>query len=303
MDDLDKINAGKTNAGKINARKTIVAEPVLRHGPFPSRIESGRIEPHRIAAYAAATGDQTAAVLTGDAVPATYPVILAFGAQEAANSDLPAAAWQQAYGAVHGAHDIVLHRPLVPDECLQTWAQISAIRTVRPGTQVVLHIEQRDNDGTIVVEQWWTTVLLGLHTMADMGLSPQDHRFPDPARLNPIGEATHHIDKQVAHRYAEVSGDWSAHHFDISAARASGFDFLFTHGLCTMAICTHRVLGIAGVDDPRRVSRVAVRFASPTPLGSDLAVDVFRIDERAWAFEATCKGVKTISHGRLELLS
>jgi acyl dehydratase len=288
MDDLDKINAGKT----------IVAEPVLRHGPF-----AGRIEPDRVAAYAAATGDQTAAVLAGDAVPAVYPVILAFGAQQAANSDLPPAAWQQAYGGVHGAHDIVLHRPLVLGEYLQTWSQISAIRTVRPGTQVVLHIEQRDNDGTIVVEQWWTTVLLGLHEMADRGVPPDDHRVPDAARLNPIGKATHQVDEQVAHRYAEVSGDWSAHHFDIAAARASGFDFLFTHGLCTMAICAHRVLGIVGVDDPGRVSRVAVRFASPTPLGSDLAIDVFRIDEWAWAFEATCKGVKTVSHGRLELRS
>jgi acyl dehydratase len=278
--------------------KALVAEPVLRHGPF-----AGRIEPGRIAAYAAATGDQSAAALTGAAVPAVFPVILAFGAQQAANGDLPAAAWQQAYGGVHGAHDIVLHRPLIPGESLQTWSLISAIRTVRAGTQVVLHIDQRDLNGALVVEQWWTTVLLGLHEMADHGVPPDAHRFPDSARQHPIGSATHHIDQQVAHRYGEVSGDWSAHHFDVAAARASGFDFLFAHGLCTMAICTHRVLSIVGVDDPGRVSRVAVRFASPTPLGSDLVLDAYRIDERAVAFEAACKGVKTISHGRLELRS
>jgi acyl dehydratase len=278
--------------------KTLVAEPVLRHGPFP-----GRIEPDRIAAYAAATGDQTATALVGHAVPAVFPVILAFGAQEAANADLPPATWQQAYGGVHGAHDIVLHRPLVPGESLQTWSLISAIRTVRAGTQVVLHIEQCDIDGAVVVEQWWTTVLLGLHQMADLSVPPDTHRIPDSARQSPLGSVTHHIDPQVAHRYAEVSGDWSAHHFDIAAARASGFDFLFAHGLCTMAICSHRVLGIVGVDDPGRVSRVAVRFASPTPLGSDLVLDAYRVNETAVAFEATCNGVKTISHGRLELRS
>ena len=98
-----------------------------------------------------------------------------------------------------------------------------------------------------------------------------------------------------------MSGDWSAHHFDIEAAKASGFDFLFTHGLCTMAICTHRVLGIIGIDDPGRVERVAMRFASPTPLGADITVEVFGIDERSFAFEATCRGMKTISNGRLEL--
>lgn len=266
------------------------------HGPFP-----GRLEPDGIAAYAAATGDKTAAVLAGKAVPVVFPVILAFGAQQAANADVPAAAWRQAHGGVHGEHDILLHRELVPAEPLDTWSQISAVRTTRAGTQVVLHIEQFDAHGQLAVEQWWTTVLLGLHAMADLGSMPRGHRFPDSARNNPIGSASQHIDDQVAHRYAEVSGDWSAHHFDIAAARASGFDFLFTHGLCTMAICTHRVLGLVGVDDPGRVRRAAVRFASPTPLGADLTVNAYGINGQSFAFEAGCAGATTITHGRLEL--
>jgi acyl dehydratase len=276
--------------------RTLVAEPVSRHGPFP-----GRLEPDRIAAYAAATSDKTASVLAGETVPAVFPVILAFGAQAAANGDLPQAAWRQAHGAVHGEHDIVLHRPLTPGESLETWSRISAVRSAPAGARVVLHIQQSDADGNVIVEQWWTTVLLGLHTMADMGSLPEDHRFPDSARQTLVGSAVHHIDAELARRYADVSGDWSPHHFDIAAARAGGFEFVFTHGLCTMAICAHRVLGILGVDDPGRVARVAVRFASPTPLGDDLVVDAYGIGERSFAFEAMCRGVKTISHGRLEL--
>jgi acyl dehydratase len=279
-------------------RRITISSPAARHGPF-----LGRLDLDRIAAYAAATGDETASVLAGATVPAVFPVILAFGAQSAANGDLPQSAWRQAYGAVHGEHDIVLHRALTPGEALETWSQISAVRTAPAGTRAVLHIQQADADGTVIVEQWWTTVLLGLHTMADMGSPPAEHRFPDSAHKAFIGSMTHHIDERLAHRYAEVSGDWSPHHFDIDVARASGFDFLFSHGLCTMAICAHRVLGIVGVDDPGRVARVAVRFASPTPLGDDLAVDAYRISERSFAFEATCRGVKTISHGRLELRS
>lgn len=53
----------------------MTVDPVSRHGPFP-----GRLAPERIAAYAAATGDETNAVLAGQAVPAIYPVILAFEA-------------------------------------------------------------------------------------------------------------------------------------------------------------------------------------------------------------------------------
>jgi acyl dehydratase len=165
----------------------------------------------------------------------------------------------------------------------------------------VVQFEQVGADGSVAVEQWWTMVLLGLHGLEELGTTPSDHRFPDDARAHPLGSATHHIDTRVAHRYAEVSGDWSAHHFDIDVARAAGFDFVFTHGLCTLAICTHRLLDLLGVEDPGRVARVAVRFASPTPLDEDLTVNAFGIEKNSFAFEAASRGISTITHGRLEL--
>jgi acyl dehydratase len=267
-----------------------------RHGPYP-----GRLDPDGISAYARATGDDTASVLAGQAVPVIFPVILVFSAVQTARTDVPAEDWARVRGGVHGEHDIVLHRPLEPGESLTTWSQISGIRTVRAGTRVAVHLEQIDSDGGLAAEQWWTMVLLGLEGLPDLGTMPAEHRFPDAARANPLGSTTHHIDGQTAHRYAEVSGDWSAHHFDIEVARAAGFGFIFAHGLATMAICTHRMLGLLGVDDPGRVSRVAVRFASPTPLGCDLTVNAFGIDQRSFAFEATTEGATTITHGRLEL--
>jgi acyl dehydratase len=125
--------------------------------------------------------------------------------------------------------------------------------------------------------------------------------FPETARANKLGSTSVHIDEGIAHRYAEVSGDWSDHHFDIGAARAAGFAFVFTHGMATMAVCTHRLLGLLGVDDPGRVSRVAVRFASPIPLGRDLTVNAYGIDEHSIAFDAVADDVTTITNGRLEL--
>jgi len=269
-----------------------------RHGPF-----AGRLDPETIAIYAAATGDRTAVVLRGSAVPSVFPVILVFTAQETARADLPEAVWQQVRGGVHGEHDIVLHRPLVPGERLDTWSQISAVRSTQAGTQVVMQFEQIDAEGEVAVEQWWTMVLLGMKGMADLGAMPADHRFPDDASARPLGAATQHVDDDVAHRYAEVSGDWAAHHFDIDVARTAGFDFVFTHGLCTMAICAHRMLDLLGIDDPGRVRRVAVRFASPTPMDSELTVNAFGINEHSVAFEAAANGTTTITHGRLELRS
>ena len=280
-------------------RETVVSLVAgARHGPFPDRLD-----PEAIARYAAATDDLTPSVLAGLTAPAAFPVILVFTASEAARGDLPDSVWQRVRGGVHGAHDIVLHRPLVPGESLQTWSQISAVRTTRAGTQVVMRFDQIDADGSVAVEQWWTMVLLGLDGVADLGSTPADHRFPDDARARPVGSVTHRIEADMAQRWAEVSGDWAAHHFDIEVARAAGFDFVFAHGLCTMAICTHRVLGLLGVDDPGLVRRVALRFASPTPLDCDLTVNAFGITEHSFAFEAVAEGTTTITHGRLELRS
>jgi len=269
-----------------------------RHGPFP-----GVLHPDVIAAYAEATRDDTALVRSGEAVPAVFPVLLVLDAVDAARHDVPAAAWGRARGGVHADHDIVIHRPLVPGETLDTWSRISAVRTSRSGTRVTVHLEQRDAHDAMAVEQWWTMVLLGLHGMADLGSTPADHSFPESACANPVGSANARLDVDMPHRYAEVSGDWAAHHFDADVARASGFDSVFAHGLCTLAICTHRLLGVLDVDDPGRVSRVAVRFAAPTPLDCELTVTAFGIDERRVAFEATAGGATTITNGRLELRS
>ena len=267
-----------------------------RHGPFPGVLDS-----ERIAAYADATDDPTVAVRNGEAVPAVYPIILAFEAQEAARADLPDAIWERVRGGVHGEHDIVLHRPLRPGEALDTWAELCAVRTSRAGTQVVVHFEQVGTDGRVAVEQWWTMVLLGLDGLADLGSMPADHRFPESALANPLGTAVQHVAEDTARHYAEVSGDWSAHHFDIEVARSAGFDFLFAHGLCTMAMCAHRVLDVIGVVDPGRVRRVAVRFASPTRLGGDLTVRAYGLGEGVLAFKASCGDADVITHGRLEL--
>lgn len=162
------------------------------HGPF-----TDALDPSDIAAFAAATGDQTASVRHGDAVPAAFPMIPVFAAREAARADLPDAIWPHVRGG--------------------------------------------------------------------------------------------------------VSGDWSAHHFEIDAAKAAGFAFVFAHGLCTTAICAHRLLGLLGIDDAGVVQRIAVRFAAPTPLGAELTVNAAAIAEHSFAFEATCNATTTITNGRLEL--
>jgi acyl dehydratase len=267
-----------------------------RHGPF-----EGALAPASIAAYAAATNDTNPDSLAGAAVPPTYPVILVFDAQYAANAVVPRAVFEAGRSGVHGEHEVLLHRPLVAGEALTTWSEPFAIRNTRAGTRVVLHMEQYGADADLAVEQWWTIFFAGNDVLADDGPEPPDHTFPDEARAHPMGSSTRHVDLDQPKRYAEVSNDWSPHHFELEAAQRSGFDYLFAHGLCIMAMCANAVAAMVADGDPSRVRRVAVRFASPTRLDEDVTVDVYRIDATAFAFEATCAGAAVIKHGRLEL--
>jgi acyl dehydratase len=267
-----------------------------RCGPFP-----GTLDPASIARYAAATNDTHTAVLEGSSVPATYPVILVFDALNAALAELPAVVHETSTSGVHGEHDIFLRRALVPGEPLETWSQLVAVRATRAGTRIVVRIDQLDRDGHLAVEHWWTVLFFGLDDIADVGPEPPDHTFPDAAREHPVASVIQHVDADIAQRYGEVSNDWSPHHFDLAAARRSGFDYLFAHGLCTMGMCTQAAVGEIAGGDPARVRRVAVRFASPTRLDEDLTVDVFDAGAPTFAFEATCAGATVVKHGRIEL--
>jgi acyl dehydratase len=199
-----------------------------------------------------------------------------------------------ATGGVHGEHDVVVHRPITAGEPLRTWVSGHGARPAGRNALVTLRYATHDGDGDLVAEQWWTTVWLGT-TCRRVGAAAPDHAFPEDARRRPIGEHVVEIDADMPRRYAEVSGDWSAHHFDADAARRSGFDRPFVHGLCTMALCAQ------GVGDADRVRRVAGRFASPTFLGEELRVRYFDAGPLGVAFEAESAGAVVISHGRIEL--
>jgi acyl dehydratase len=154
----------------------------------------------------------------------------------------------------------------------------------------------------LVAEQWWTTVLLG--TSADeTGPELPGHggNGCDPGRA--IGEEVIRLEADMVRRYAELSGDFSDHHFDVEAARRRGFAGPFLHGLCTMALCARAVVRTVCADDPSRLRRFAVQFASPAYLDRDLTVRICRLGEDRYAFEATCGGDVVIRNGLAALRS
>ncbi len=267
-----------------------------RVGPFDACLDADLVQ-----RYAAATRDPSSLAQTGAAVPPVAIVTQIWEAQNQAREALVSAEVQRsATGGVHGEHDIVLHRPIEPGERLRTWVDGHGARPAGRNVLTTLRYASYDTQDRLVVEQWWTTVYLGT-SCDDVGAAPPDHAFDETARDHPLGTYTVAVDEEMPRRYAEVAGDWSPHHFEVAAAQRSGFPRPFLHGLCTMALCAQGVVDLVAEGDPRRVRRVAVRFASPTMLGEGLAVQVYDAGQLGFAFEATCGSAKVISHGRLEL--
>ncbi len=277
-----------------------MAEPTVvlgrRVGPFEGRLDADLIQ-----RYAAVTDDPSALSRSGRAVPPAAIVTQIWDAQSEGRRDLVSDDFEiSAVGGVHGEHDIVLHRPIEPGEPLRIWVEGHGARQAGRNALVTLRYTALDHHDSVVAEQWWTTVYLGAVCEA-VGDPPPDHAFPPAARDRPTGIYAVTVDDDMPRRYAEVSGDWSPHHFDAEAARRSGVERPFLHGLCTMALCAQGAVEMIAGGDPSLVRRIAVRFSSPTMLGEELQLRVYDAGGRVHAFEADCAGATVIAHGRVEL--
>jgi acyl dehydratase len=267
-----------------------------RLGPFDGAIDASLLE-----RYAAATKDPSALVRRGQAVPPAAIVTQIWDAQEATRETLVAEHVRTgAAGGVHAGHDISLHRPLVVGEALRTWVDARASRPAGRHSLITLRYTTLDAQESIVAEQLWSTMYFGV-SCAEVGEAVPADDIPDAARAQPLDTYSVDVDEDMARRYAEASGDWSAHHFDLEAAARTGFDRLFLHGLCTLGLAAQGVVARAANGDPDRVRRLAARFVSPAFLGDTLDVVPYVIDEDVIGFEATANGVLVLGQGRLEL--
>jgi acyl dehydratase len=257
--------------------------------------------PDLVQRFAEATGDVVHPVDDGRLVPPCLLATQVYRAQFAAITELvPDEVFAAARSGVHGQHDLLLHRPVRSDERLRTFVETHSARPSRDNLRVTLHHAIVDDGGALVAEQWWTTVLLGT-TAAPTGPDLPDYTSPRGGETPPVGEVVIRVDAEIARRYADVSGDHSEHHFTAVGARRSGYAAPFLHGLCTMALCARAATATVADGDPRRLRRIALRFAAPAFLGHDLTVRIFDRPDGRFALEAGSGADDVITNGLVEL--
>jgi acyl dehydratase len=216
--------------------------------------------PERIAAYAAATNDPIAPHAAGEIAPPVFAVVPAFQANGmAALSVIPG----ELLGAIlHGEQDLHFHRPIEAGMTLETTATPIGMRQRSSGITVVTKTETASG-GEPVVDQYWTTFVRGASGAEDVGEDAPPHRFDESLReRDPDAEVSQTYDADQTFRYAEASGDPMQIHLDDAFAKSVGLPGIIIHGLCTMAFTSVAAIQHASPDDPARLKRLAVRFAS-----------------------------------------
>lgn len=266
------------------------------------------VDPDEVVAFALAINDDNPRYLDGSAVPPTYPVTPALPVVLHGLPAYPPAALAAARAIVHAEHDMVLRKPLTPGSWLHTTAQRVGAVPTRAGMLIEQIVRAVDDDGDLLVEQHWVTMLIGDATGAPRGTLPPDHAFPEEARARPVGRVTLGTTRDQTFRYAGASGDRSPLHVSDETARAAGFPRKFSQGLATLGIVTRGLIELAAGGDPTLVARVAVRFSAPAFPGDDIELAVYEIGGTvgrgtAFAFEAYSGGATVIRHGRLEIRS
>ena len=263
------------------------------------------VSAERVAAYAAATNDAIAPHAAGEIAPPVFAIVPAFQAAGIASMQVIPG---ELLGAIlHGEQDFHFHRPIEPGMTLSTTATPIGMRQRSSGVTVVTRAETTEADGEPVVDQYMTTFVRGADGAEDVGEEAPGHGFdPSLRERDPDAEVSQTFDADQTFRYAEASGDPMQIHLDEQFAKAVGLPGIIIHGLCTMAFTSVAALEIFAPDDPTRLKRLAVRFASITLPGQTITTRLWNAGERdgrsGYAYEtASDAGAVVIKDGLAEI--
>ncbi len=258
----------------------------------PGEGHSYDVTEEALRAYADATDD-----VVGGPVFAVLPVW-----EEVRHASRSVASNEVRPHVVHYEQDVLFQQPLVAGMRVRTRAMPVALLGRPNGTSVVIRTETHTEEGEPVNEQHITEFFRGVEAPENVGERAPDHRLEVDGA--PAAEITYPVALDQTVRYAAASGDDFAIHLDDEFARSVGLPGRIVHGLCTMAFTGRAILEAAGIEDPGRVRRLAVRFSAPLFPGDTLTTRIWDLGDGAYGFEAVSgAGATVVKDGRAELRS
>jgi acyl dehydratase len=196
-------------------------------GPIPDlelQLEDVEVDTVRLAGYAKVCGFRLS-----DALPATYPHVLAFPLQLRLLTD-PSFPFS-AIGLVHVANRVTQHRPVALREHLAL-----SVRATQPEPHPKGRTFRLITEARVGEELVWE----GESTNLRRGGGDESATGPDEPSADPVelrDEAEWSLPGDLGRRYAGVAGDRNPIHLYGITAKAFGFPRQIAHGMWTKARC------------------------------------------------------------------
>jgi acyl dehydratase len=206
---------------------------------------------------------------------------------------------------LHGEQMLTVHRPLPPEGTVTAVEGIDEIYDKGADKGALMYLSKRlvDERGELLVEVRASAFLRG---NGGFGGPIQGAPQPYPVPADRPAEATLELptraDQALLYR---LSGDFNPLHIDPRVAAAAGFERPILHGLCSYGIAGRALIKLFCANDPARVRRLDVRFASPVFPGETLRTEVWSTGPGTVAFRCLVveRNVVVINNGRFEFQS
>jgi acyl dehydratase len=213
----------------------------------------------------------------------TMAVVLAGGsfwmADPAAGIDLPR--------VLHGEQFLRLHQPLAPAGTLVGKHAVEEIYDKGAEKGAVMLLTRRLHDqtsGALVAEVAMSIFLRGNGGFGGRSEGqPVPHPIPSDRTPDASLDLTTRPEQAVLYRL--VGADPNPIHIDAELARRVGFERPILHGLCSYGVAGRAVLKLLCGNDPARLRRLNLRFASPVYPGETLRTQVWREGPGRAAFQ------------------
>jgi acyl dehydratase len=203
---------------------------------------------------------------------------------------------------LHGEQMLTVHRPLPAAGTVRAESSVDEIYDKGADKGSVMYLSRRLFDaagGELLMTVRSSCFMRGNGGFGGKSDSPRPHPVPENRPPDLTLDLATRPEQAVIYR---LSGDFNPLHIDPVAARAANFDRPILHGLCSYGVVGRAVLKLLCGNDPVRLRRLDVRFASPVFPGETIHTEVWREGPGRAAFRAhvVARDVTVLNNGLAE---
>ena len=205
--------------------------------------------------------------LEGQALPVTYPHILAF------NLHLKVMTHKRfplpVMGLVHIRNTITSYRTVLMDESLDLHVFIGESRVTNKGLEFDIHSKVRINNETV-----WESITTNLYIIKTAA-KRTDKEVKDLLRSHETQSSLRYhqqwsLPENLGRKYALASGDANPIHLHTQLAKTFGFKHSITHGMWLKA---HTIASLAPIIKSQLAITISVEFKQQTPLNNKVRMN------------------------------